>query len=69
MTQEEILIEITKCRDNPYYFATKYLTVLNTSNNEVVRFKTPLTEEEFNIMFRRYENGGKEDKSQLKLEL
>lgn len=56
MTQKEILIELRKCRESPYYFATKYLTVLNTSNNEIVKFKTSLTEEEFNIIFKFYEN-------------
>ena len=49
MTQEEILAEIQKCRNSPYYFATKYLTVQNYKK-EPVPFTTWLTEEEFNKM-------------------
>lgn len=49
MTQEEILAEIIKCIENPYYFATTYLTVQN-HKNEVVKFTTPLAEEDFNNM-------------------
>ena len=47
--QEEILAEIKKCRENHYYFATTYLTVQN-HKNEIVKFTTPLSEEEFNKM-------------------
>lgn len=49
MTQDEILAEIKKCRDNPYYFATEYLTVWNHVG-EKVAFSTLLNEEEFNKM-------------------
>ena len=55
MTQEEILAEIQKCINSPYYFATKYLTVRN-HNNEIIPFTTPLSEEEFNQVFSNYSN-------------
>ena len=42
LTQLEIAAEIKKCKDNPFYFATKYLTV----NGEP--FTTPYSEKEFN---------------------
>jgi hypothetical protein len=45
MTKEEeieLYYEIRKCRENPYYFATKYATL----NGEP--FTTTLSEEEFN---------------------
>ena len=45
-TNEEIKLEIEKCKPNPYYFATKYIKV----NGE--KFFTPLTEEQFNIVFK-----------------
>lgn len=50
MTQEEeVLTEIQKCRNSPYYFATKYLIVQNYKK-ESAPFTTRLTEEEFNKM-------------------
>lgn len=49
MNHEKILEEIKKCRENPYYFATTYLTVQNHIG-ETVKFTTPMTEEEFNRM-------------------
>ena len=55
MTQEEILKEIKKCKDSPYYFATKYLIVKN-HNNQSIPFITALTEEQFNKIFKDYEN-------------
>jgi hypothetical protein len=53
MMDEEVLKEIQKCKDSPYYFATKYLKVktgqLNMMGEDVVKpFTTHLTEEEFN---------------------
>lgn len=50
MMQEEILNEINKCRESPYYFATTYLKVKNHWG-EYVAFTTCLTEKEFNQMF------------------
>ena len=47
MTQEEILEESKKCKENPYYFATKYLTIKN-HKGEYIPFQTILSEEEFN---------------------
>ena len=55
MTPEEILSEMQKCINSPYYFATKYLTVRNR-NNEIVPFTAPLSEEEFNRIFNNYSN-------------
>ena len=54
MTQEEILIEIKLCKENPYYFATKYLTVTN-HKGEKVKFQTPLDETSFNKIFEEYD--------------
>lgn len=42
------LNEIIKCRENPYYFATKYLTVNGKP------FTTLLTEQEFNKQVKDY---------------
>ncbi len=50
MTQEEILQEIKKCQENPYYFATKYLVI--NHNGEQKPFQTPLSENEFNNMIK-----------------
>lgn len=54
MTQEEILEEIKKCKDSPYYFATNYIMVKN-HREELIKLQTPLTEQEFNQMFKDYE--------------
>lgn len=54
MTQEEIRAEILKCKESPYYFATKYLKIQNHFG-EWVAFQTPLTEEEFNNMVETWE--------------
>jgi hypothetical protein len=55
MTQDEILKEIKKCKENPYYFATKYLMMKN-HKKEKVKFTTFLREKDFNQMFLNYEN-------------
>ena len=60
MTQEEIQEEIIKCKENPYYFATKYLIVTNHLG-ESVKFSTPLSEEEFNKMFNNLQNDKRRD--------
>jgi hypothetical protein len=52
LTQEQIEIEIIKCKKSPYYFATKYLTVKN-HKGEYIKFQTPLTEKEFNNKFKQ----------------
>ncbi len=53
MTKEEIKLELEKCKNNPYYFATKYLKVKNTPySNDTVDFYTPLSEKEFNKQFK-----------------
>lgn len=54
MTQEEIIEEIVKCRESPYYFVTKYIKVKN-HHGEFVSLTIPLTEKEFNKMFKDYE--------------
>lgn len=54
-SQKEIEEEILKCKNSPYYFATKYLTV--EYKGEMKPFTTPLSEEEFNDMFKALENG------------
>lgn len=58
MTHQEIQEEILKCQQSPYYFATKYLKVKNTPySDDIVDFYTPLSEEEFNKLFKELENG------------
>lgn len=53
MNQDEILKEIEKCKESPYYFATKYLTVKNYLG-KTVPFETILSEKEFNGMVNNY---------------
>jgi hypothetical protein len=43
--------EILKCKNNPYYFATKYLNV-KSPLGVTQPFKTPLNEENFNSIFK-----------------
>lgn len=50
--------EINKCKENPYYFATKYLTIKD-SNGNIKPFTTLMTEQEFNNLFKKYNNGNK----------
>jgi hypothetical protein len=58
MTQQEIQDEILKCKESPYYFATKYIKVKDAPYSEdMVDFYTPLSEEEFNKLFKKLENG------------
>ena len=52
---DEIHSEFEKCKNNPYYFATNYLTV-NTING-VKPYTTILSEEQFNQVFREIEDG------------
>lgn len=55
MTKEEMKAEIQKCKENPHYFANKYLTV----NGEP--FQTMLNEKEFNQYFKRLFEYNKEE--------
>lgn len=48
---EEWLQEYEKCKTNPYYYATKYLTINGKP------FTTLLTEEQFNNEFKSLQNG------------
>jgi len=58
MTQQEIQEEILKCKQSPYYFATKYLKVKKHSfSDDMVDFYTHLSEEEFNKQFNELKNG------------
>jgi hypothetical protein len=61
MKQQEIQEEILKCQQSPYYFATNYIKVEDYRGN-LISFKTPLSEEEFNKMFKDLKNG-KHEKS------
>ena len=54
MTQDEIVEECKKCKESPYYFATKYLQVKNNLGVNV-KFSTVLSEIAFNKMFDKYE--------------
>lgn len=56
MKPEEIAKEIQKCKDNPYYFATTYLTIKAKNSNETIPFRTLLSEKEFNDLIKNYEN-------------
>lgn len=47
--EEAIIAEIHKCRENPYYFATQYLTIGND------KFTINLSEDEFNKRFNELE--------------
>jgi len=51
---EEELQEFEKCKNNPYYFATKYFTIKH--KNKVEKFTTKLTEKEFNDLFYHIKN-------------
>ena len=55
MNQNEILEEIKKCKESPYYFATKYLTMKNCLG-KTVPFETFISEEGFNTMVNNYLN-------------
>lgn len=46
MIEEEIQEEIRKCKESPYYFAAKYLTLNGRS------FTTMLTEKQFNKYYK-----------------
>lgn len=52
MNKEDILNELEKCKNSPYYFATKYLTIKSKLSNKVISFSTTLSEEEFNEQFK-----------------
>ena len=52
--QEYIIEEVDKCMNSPYYFATKYLIVKDRYGVDH-KFQTPLSESEFNNMFKNYE--------------
>ena len=48
LTPENIASEINKCMENPYYFATTYLTVLHEPSGITKKFTTGLKEDDFN---------------------
>lgn len=48
-TVTAITDEILKCRESPYYFATKYLKIVTPDGKEIP-YKVALTEKEFNNM-------------------
>lgn len=48
-------LEFEKCKNNPYYFATTYLTIENKSG-EKVKFTTALNEKQFNNYFKMKED-------------
>jgi len=50
MTEEEIVKEYIKCKESPYYFATKYIGILK-EDGEFIHFTTSLSEKEFNELF------------------
>ena len=52
MAQNEIIEEIKICQENPYYFATKYLTVKDNKGN-TIPYTTSLSEKEFNDLYNK----------------
>jgi len=52
MTTQEVAAEIEKCRKDPHYFVTKYMTV----NGEP--FVSNVPKEHFNEIVRTYGEGG-----------
>ena len=53
MTQRDIIEELRKCNNSPYYFATTYLKVKN-HKGESVPFRTFLDETSFNKVFNTF---------------
>jgi len=49
LVPKELLPELIKCRENPYYFATKYLKIQGKP------FTTYLNEDQFNELIKKYE--------------
>lgn len=47
-----ISLELQKCKDNPYYFATKYIFIAEQGGKKVP-FTTPYSEEEFNKIYKQ----------------
>lgn len=47
--------ELQKCKEDPYYFATTYLTV-KTSSGESVPYTTRFSREIFNKLFYELQN-------------
>lgn len=45
-----LIDEILKCKNNPYYFATNYLKVIDNDYNQIP-YTTNLSEKEFNKFF------------------
>ena len=52
---KNILKELQKCIESPYYFATTYIKVKDSYSGDMVDFYTCLNEEEFNKIFKNYE--------------
>src|SRR5574343_63731 len=50
---DDVLYEMMKCKESPYYFVTKYIKVKN-NKGEQVPFNTALSEDDFNKMFQEY---------------
>jgi hypothetical protein len=57
MTEKQILEEIKKCRDNPYYFVTTYIKVMN-EKGEIVPYVPTQSEKEFNRIIKDMELTG-----------
>ena len=51
---KEAMVELKKCRNNPYYFATKFMQVKTKEGN--IPFKTSMKEQEFNELYKHYSN-------------
>ena len=52
---EDLIKELEKCKNNPYYFATTYLKIKTVKG--VQPYQTTLTEEEFNRYFKEIQEG------------
>jgi hypothetical protein len=48
--------EYIKCKENPYYFMTNYVHIVNFETNKKEPFTTNLTEKEFNGRVKKFES-------------
>jgi len=54
MEEKDILNEIEKCKESPYYFAITYLRIKNLAGEEFP-YTTHLNEKQFNEKIKNYE--------------
>jgi hypothetical protein len=52
MSNKLIIEEYIKCINSPYYFAIKYIKIKGKLSDDLIPFRTSLSEEEFNKQFK-----------------